>query len=203
MSEATDFWSANQVGGPYDTLEKSRKGLAARAALFPALEQLMPTAFSGVTVLDYGCGPGHDTIQFAENRNFVFYTDVSPLAIRYTLERIKAHNLQRQTAYIKPFQFVDVDYIHCAGVLHHIEEPLPVLQHFRRLLHVSGAARVMIYDGDRSQHSQSKVPVTYWWGEAEFTLLAEEAGFDVEYLGSYECSAVWRPNCYAACYRLT
>ena len=62
--------------------------------------------------------------------------------------------------------------------------------------------RVMIYDGDRSKHTNSKVPITIWWTEKEFTYLAFMAGFGADYVGSYECSAPWRPDCFAACYSL-
>jgi 2-polyprenyl-3-methyl-5-hydroxy-6-metoxy-1,4-benzoquinol methylase len=98
---------------------------------------------------------------------------------------------------------VKADHIHCAGVLHHTEDPERILRDFRRMLNPGGEARVMIYDGDRSTHSQSEVPITEWWTEDEFTDMCHTAAFRAEYVGGYDCSAPWRPDCMAACYRLT
>jgi 2-polyprenyl-3-methyl-5-hydroxy-6-metoxy-1,4-benzoquinol methylase len=96
-----------------------------------------------------------------------------------------------------------VDHIHCAGVLHHTEDPEAILLGFRRWIKPDGEARVMIYDGDRSVTTQSLVPITLWWTEQQFTEMSKTAGFDAEYVGGYDCSAPWRPDCVAACYRLT
>ena len=81
--------------------------------------------------------------------------------------------------------------------------PAAILTGFRHLLKRGGEARVMIYDGDRSTISQSKVPITRWWTEDQFTEMCAAAGFDADYVGGYDCSAPWRPDCMAACYRLT
>lgn len=60
-----------------------------------------------------------------------------------------------------------------------------------------------MYDGKRSEHTQSLVPITEWWTPDEFVKIAAEAGWEATYTGSYECSAEWRPNCWAACFLLT
>ena len=42
----------------------------------------MPVVQKGKTILDYGCGPGHDTLLFCLNgAGHVFYYDISPLAL--------------------------------------------------------------------------------------------------------------------------
>lgn len=199
---ATDFWQEHQVGGPYETLADSLKALEDRELLYPYLYELMPVSFPGKTILDYGCGPGHDTILFLRNKaKKVYFADVSWQALQTTNDRLKMHDL-RERAYpiLLPDFLPKVDHIHCAGVLHHCEDPLGILKQFRLL---GADVSIMVYDGEISEISQSAVPITEWWNRKEFKALALAAGFNVEYVGSYPCSAEWRPNCYAACYSLT
>lgn len=170
---------------------------------YPTLLDLMPVEFPGKTVLDYGCGPGHDTILFCQHgAGHVFYSDISPLALEIVDQRLEMHGLADHASPHPLMSNVKVDHIHCAGVLHHIEKPLDVLKALRHRLHSSGDARVMIYDGDRSEHTQSKVPITHWWSETTFRVMCDVAGFDACQIGHYECSAPWRKNCVAACYHL-
>jgi len=202
------FWSEHQVGGPFDTVEASEAALNARALLFPDLERLMPTSKPGLTVLDYGCGPGHDTVRFLENgAQFVFYADTSPLALQTTAQRLRLHGLDANAEPIlvpdgKPPNLPRVDHIHCAGVLHHATLPALILNSFQRSLRPDAEARVMVYDGERSPHTQSKVPVTHWWTHDQVKSLALYAGLFAEYVGGYPCPAEWRPDCEAACFRM-
>ena len=201
---ATEFWYENQVGGPYANLDDSQAALLERIQMYPTLLDLMPVIHPGKTVLDYGCGPGHDTLLFCLNgAGHVFYYDVSPLALEYTDARLDMHGLADRASPVERPWIPMVDHIHCAGVLHHTADPMSILKDFHRLLRPEGELRVMIYDGDRSTHTKSKVPITKWWRETEFKHMAYIAGFDTDYMGSYECSAPWRPNCFAACYRMT
>lgn len=199
------FWTDNQVGGPYPTLEESQAALAERQLLYPTLLELMPVDHPDETVLDYGCGPGHDTILFCQHgAGHVFYYDISPLALEIVDARLEMHGLADRASPSQQARLpIDVDHIHCAGVLHHTENPGAILNGFRHLLKPGGEARVMIYDGDRSKVTQSKVPITRWWTETQFTEMCASARFDAEYVGGYDCSAPWRKDCMAACYRLT
>jgi len=165
----------------------------------------MPVDQPGKTVLDYGCGPGHDTILFCQhNAKHVYYYDISPLALNITDVRLDLHGFRDMATPVEMlFDPARVDHIHCAGVLHHTEEPELILRSFRRRLRPDGEARVMVYDGDRSRITQSRVPITRWWTHKQFTEMAGDAGFRAEYVGGYDCSAEWRPECMAACYRLT
>lgn len=210
MSAAVEiFWGETVLAGPFRTAEESRASLHARLDMYPNLLELMPVDAPGLTVLDYGCGPGHDTLLYLTigQAKFVYYADISEKALRITDHRLRLHRLGRA----RPVAVADgglpalprVDRIHCAGVLHHTSNPQDILNSFWQALHPGGEVRLMVYDGERSQHTQSDVPITNWWTQDDVTGMAGRAGFSlVEYLGSYECSAPWRPNCYAACYRI-
>lgn len=202
MSSATDFWQEHQVGGPYSSLDESLAALRKRDELYPKLRELMPVHFPGKRILDFGCGPGHDTVQFLQHgAAHVWFADISWQALQTTSTRLELHNLLDQaSALFADDDLPSVDYAHCAGVLHHMHDPLTALVRLRRC---SPVARVMVYDGKMSEHSQSAVPITEWWTPKEFLDLASEAGWAGSYLGSYECSAEWRPNCFAACFLLT
>ncbi len=201
---STTFWATHQVGGPYVTLEESNQALDDRLAQYPTLYDLMPVEFPDQTVLDYGCGPGHDTILFCENgAGHVFYYDVSPLALDIVDARLDMHGLADHASAVTERHYIPkVDHVHCAGVLHHMDDPLGGLKDMRAALKYSGEGRVMIYDGDLSEKTNSDVPVTLWWTEDAFVRLCHMAGFKAEKVGVYECSARWRPNCFAACYVL-
>jgi SAM-dependent methyltransferase len=202
------FWAEHQVGGPYDTLEESEQALAARRALYPALELLMPTDQPGKTVLDYGCGPGHDTVQFLENgAEFVYYADASPLALLTTERRLQLHGFaDRAMPVLVPDgerpDLPKVDHVHCAGVLHHVTQPGRVLVALRMAMREGAELRLMVYDGGRSIPTQSEVPITRWWTQEQVLHMAERAVLQAEYVGGYPCEAEWRKGCYAACYRM-
>lgn len=204
----TTYWQEHQVGGPYPTLEESEAALEERERLYPFLYGLMPVKQPGKTVLDYGCGPGHDTILFLKNgAKRVYYFDISRQAITTTSERIRFYGFTNATNLLDhPPSFPEVDHLHCAGVIHHMADPVWELTELRSVLKDGGEARFMVYDGELSTHSQSDVPITEWWTPAEFMDLCVQAGWDgrrIEHVGSYPCSAEWRPDCYAACFKLT
>src|SRR5262245_11108849 len=163
---STEFWTENQVGGPYYTVTESSQALIDREEMYPELYDYMPVHFPEKTVLDYGCGPGHDTVLFCMyGAGHVFYYDISPLALHIVDARLEMHGLQNLASPVEKPWIPLVDHIHCAGVLHHTEDPMDILKSFKRLLKPGGECRVMIYDGDRSTKTQSKVPITMWWTE--------------------------------------
>jgi 2-polyprenyl-3-methyl-5-hydroxy-6-metoxy-1,4-benzoquinol methylase len=203
------FWQEHVLAGPYASIEESRASLHARLNAYPKLLELMPIEHPFQTVLDFGCGPGHDVLLMLTLGRVqrVYYADISRRALEITTHRLELHGLRDRGI---PLELEEgetpilprVDQIHCAGVLHHTANPGAILRAFRKALRPEGVASVMVYDGERSEHTQSDVPITRWWRQAELAELAEAAGFTVEYRGSYACSAPWRPSCYAACYAL-
>jgi SAM-dependent methyltransferase len=203
------FWAEHQVGGPYDTFEASMEALNQRAALYPTLDELMPTDCEDMTVLDFGCGPGHDTILFLNGgARHVYYADISAQAIATTARRIALHGYPAACAspvIVRdhgPLKLPSADRVHCAGVLHHVTHPIRVLTALRRAVNPGGDLRLMVYAGDTSPHTQSDVPITRWWTREQMMTLAQAAGLDGRYVGSYPCPAPWRPDCDADCYWL-
>ena len=201
MSEATDFWQVHQVAECPPNREASVQMLLDRVMKFPGLLDLMPVNFPGKKILDFGCGPGHDTLCFLEyGAAHVWFVDISWQALDTTSRRLRYHGISDMaTALFADDDLPEVDHFHSAGVLHHMQDPLGALM---RLRLAANTGRVMVYDGEKSEHSTSLVPITEWWTHKQFIKMCAEAEWAAEYVGSYECSAEWRPNCWAACYAL-
>lgn len=108
----------------------------------------------GKVVLDYGCGPGHDLVGFAEysSPRRLIGMDVSATSIREARDRLALHrgNVELLTLDPEeqqiPLADASVDYIHCSGVLHHMADPERILREFRRILRPDGELRIMVYN---------------------------------------------------------
>jgi SAM-dependent methyltransferase len=104
-------------------------------------------------VLDYGCGPGHDLVGFAEygNARRIVGIDVSPSSLEEARARLTLHpgpvefHLADPREARLPLEDGSVDYVHCSGVLHHILDPAPVIREFYRVLRPGGRGRIMVY----------------------------------------------------------
>jgi SAM-dependent methyltransferase len=111
---------------------------------------------NGLTVLDYGCGPGHDLVGFAAYSPgaTLIGMDVSRTSLDQARERLALHDAKAMICPIDerdarlPLESASVDYIHCSGVLHHVPDPVGVLRELRRLLRPDGRMRLMIYNYD-------------------------------------------------------
>jgi SAM-dependent methyltransferase len=104
-------------------------------------------------VLDYGCGVGIEALQYARSGNEVVVADISRenvrLAIRVLdLEGFQAGAFQITEDHLINWMFGPFDVIHCAGVLHHIPEPLPVVEAMHEQLVDGGELRLMVYSDE-------------------------------------------------------
>jgi SAM-dependent methyltransferase len=142
----------------FTTREESLEYLAWRNAQYPPFEELMPTkGWDGKVVLDYGCGPGHDVVGFAEfsNASKIYGMDISAASVAEARKRLQLHkhphveiiHLQEEENKI-PLPDNSVDYIHSCGVIHHIENPVPILKEFNRILKKDGKVRLLLYNYD-------------------------------------------------------
>ena len=100
-------------------------------------------------VLDYGCGVGLEALQYAKRDNRVWLADISNSNLLLA-ERVLALNgylcegkiLLKEPPVQQAKRF---DVIHCAGVLHHIPEPVPVVETMASWLRHDGELRLMVY----------------------------------------------------------
>jgi SAM-dependent methyltransferase len=185
------------------TAEQSLALLVHRNATYPGVLDLMPTVYPDKTIIDFGCGPGHDTIRFLLTGSaFVLALDVSPKAIAMTQARARAHGVEdRLHAAVVggPMGLLAADHIHTAGVIHHIPRPVSALKHLRRCLKPDAEIRMMVYSAESDFYQRiaggdpalfarladGDAPVTVAWTNEEVVELAAKANLNATYIGSY------------------
>lgn len=93
----------------------------------------------GKMVLDWGCGVGIEALQYARAGNAVSPADIVPENVHLAQRVLNLFGfsvLGYQPKY---------DVIHCAGVLHHVPNPLDVMDDFCHRLYADGEVRLMLY----------------------------------------------------------
>jgi len=205
-AENAAHWGNHQVQ-MFDadvTAEQSADAIEQRFAAYPGAKELLPCDHQG-DVLDYGCGPGHDTIAFLLNgAQHVYAADVSWLGLSMLHDRLLVHGLlDRCTLMLVPesggWTPPPVDHVMCAGVLHHVSDPVAALERMRRALRSGGEVRLMVYEADSFLYRSvcgsdpeafrricdSGAPIARAWTKREVADLAKAAGLRATYLGSY------------------
>jgi len=154
----TNYWSGHTVLADQVQFANSADSLESfcqRNWQYSGYLDLMPVeGFDDLSILDYGCGPGHDLVGFAEfsNAERIVGVDVSPRSVDIATQRLELHSKRVEIFLVSELdplsRFGDgtFDYIHCSGVLHHLANPREVLKEFRRILRSGGRARVMVYN---------------------------------------------------------
>lgn len=152
------------------TIERTREAWK-RAAAFSAsketqyVEHAQVQEFiehAGEKVLEYGCGGGSDALSYLRRKCRVWYADVVPENVgaagaRITLAGLQAqaHPITLEASWPIPLAGNTMDVVSAHGVLHHIEDPAPVLAEFFRLLHPGGRLYVMLYTETlRAEHAK-------------------------------------------------
>lgn len=106
---------------------------------------------TGMSILDYGCGIGIESLQYARGGNIVNIADIVPANVRVAKRTLKLNGhrpaeeivLKQKQPLIMPTK---VDVVHCNGVLHHIREPVPVVKAWSQYaLAKGGELRLMLY----------------------------------------------------------
>jgi ubiquinone/menaquinone biosynthesis C-methylase UbiE len=151
-----DYWSRYTVAAePVLGRERSLAHLTWRNLQYPGYQELMPTTGAdGLSVLDYGCGPGHDLVGFSEfsRPTQLIGMDVSPLALQMAKDRLGQHNSNAEMVLISegdvslPLGDDRIDLIHSSGVLHHTPNCDFILREFHRILKPGGECRIMVYN---------------------------------------------------------
>lgn len=218
------YWAHHQVAhfGPNVTTEESQAALDDRNSQYPGLLDLLPCNAPGKTILDFGCGPGHDTLMYLQNgARHVYAADVSWQGLNSLRYRLTAHGLlDRCTLMLVPENSDScpppVDEVLAAGVLHHCSDPVATLHRLASGLRFPGSILVMVYSAESwwyqvehggdperfRQNADGGAPIARAWTPLEFRALAREAGLDATHLGGYRSSVEPEGPGLSACYRL-
>ena len=119
--------------------------------------ELMPVSgFDGLSVLDFGCGPGYDLVGFSTQskpRRLVGI-DVSRSSLAEAKARLELHGAEFELFHHDvangplPIADASIDLVHSSGVLHHMPDMAPALSELRRVLKPGGSAQFMVYHRD-------------------------------------------------------
>lgn len=161
MTEIQDhikkYWTQHNVTNHFDfsSVKDSLDFFDWRNKCYLYYQDLMPTHHADdKVVLDYGCGPGHDLVGFTINSKpkRLIAADVSTSSLKQAEKRLNLHNTPVEIIEIPanrttiPLENHSVDLIHSSGVLHHTDDPLQILQEFRRILKPNGTLQIMVYN---------------------------------------------------------
>lgn len=156
----TDHWTDHNVTfhENFITREDSLNFIHWRNSIYLFYDELMPCkGFDNQVVVDYGCGPGHDTVGLIEDSKpkKVYAVDISTTSLQETKKRVKLHTqnedlvhcmlIKDDTASL-PIESNSVDYVHSSGVLHHTPNETEILQELFRIMKKGGMARIMMYN---------------------------------------------------------
>jgi SAM-dependent methyltransferase len=156
---AEQYWTRHNITlhHVFASVEESLNFIEWRNIQHPYYAELMPVGgWNGKTVLDYGCGPGHDLIGFAEQNHQLrlIGMDVSPTSLAETELRLGLHGKEAELVRIGendpqlPLPDGSIDVIHSSGVLHHTPDPERIMREFARVLKPDGVAQIMVYNCD-------------------------------------------------------
>jgi SAM-dependent methyltransferase len=158
-NSSSQYWTRHNVTSHqnFSCIEESLEYFHWRNDQYFNYIELMPVdGCNGKTVLDYGCGPGHDLIGFGTYSKCkrLVGVDVSPSSLAESEARINLHGIHAETVLIPndttrlPFEDASFDHIHSSGVLHHTPDPLAILKELKRVLSPGGTVHVMVYNYD-------------------------------------------------------
>ncbi len=115
-------------------------------------------------VLEYGCGGGADAMSYLRRGCTVWYVDIVPANVEAARRRIeqaglngRAYGLAIDESARIPIAGHYFDVVSSHGVLHHIEDPAPVVREFHRLLRPGGLLYVMLYTEHLRAHFDAAV----------------------------------------------
>jgi SAM-dependent methyltransferase len=161
-SQIAEFWSGHTVKSDgFRSAWESARYLEWRFSEYPLFRQFMGLwgDHAGEVVLDYGCGPGNDTVGLTlySGADLVIGADVSPTALGISKQRLERHRVDPARVRLLllsesnpaiPLEDESVDYVHSAGVIHHTSSPRDVVSELYRVLKHDGRASIMVYNAD-------------------------------------------------------
>jgi ubiquinone/menaquinone biosynthesis C-methylase UbiE len=153
------YWTGHNVTlhRAFSSPEASLADFHWRNAQYFRYIDLMPVAGAdGLTVLDFGCGPGYDLVGFASQSRpqRLIGIDVSQSSLAEAKSRLELHGAKPELHHHDvlraplPLPNASVDLVHSSGVLHHMPTIEPALKELRRILKPGGRAQFMVYHTD-------------------------------------------------------
>lgn len=151
------YWTDHNVTSHrrFSSIEDSVNYFHWRNAQYFRYIDLMPVnGADGLSVLDFGCGPGHDLVGFGvfSKPARLIGCDVSANSLSEAAERLSLHSINaeilHQDVHVAPLPLDTqcLDLIHSSGVLHHMRQPHLAFAEFRRILKPGGRLQIMVYN---------------------------------------------------------
>lgn len=109
---------------------------------------------TGKDVIEWGSGCGLEALELARRGNRVTVADIFPQNVDLAARVLRLHGFDAHIKVIgKSPPFVPdspgrYDVFYSSGVLHHIPEPVPVMQRAHQLLRPGGQVRLMVYSDE-------------------------------------------------------
>lgn len=108
--------------------------------------------WNGKRVLDYGCGSGIDSVEFARNGAIVTAVDITDNAMSLTKALAEEAGVRLIVLKVNgqaiPFKDETFDCIYSFGCLHHIPDAERTLKGMHRVLKIGGTIMAMLYHRD-------------------------------------------------------
>jgi SAM-dependent methyltransferase len=155
---SASYWTSHMVAeDDWFNAEASMEHFLWRNAQYPGYIELMPVnEADGLTVVDYGCGPGHDLVGFSEFSKpaRLIGIDVSRTALSASERRLALHGKKAELIHIQEnsneisIETGSIDLVHSSGVLHHVKNLEAALKDISRILKKGGKFQVMVYNYD-------------------------------------------------------
>lgn len=155
LDSVAQYWTRHNVTShqEFTSAKDSIDAFHWRNSQYANYIRLMPVeGFDGRTVLDFGCGPGHDLVGFGLYSRCakLVGVDVSASSVLEARARLALHDIRAEVACLSPgaaLPFADAtfDHVHSSGVLHHVEDPVGALRELKRVLKPGGNMHVMVY----------------------------------------------------------
>lgn len=164
MNKVDIFWNKHTMKRGikmfYQNVHDSDTALIIREQPYSLARQLVGPYETYDTVLDYGCGPGHDVIGFLKNTSTkkIIAFDISKKSLTILKHRLSLYGKSFERK-VKILQGSDenptikvkhdsVDHVNCIGVLQHCSFPQEIIDEFYRVLKPNGTATIMVYNRD-------------------------------------------------------
>jgi 2-polyprenyl-3-methyl-5-hydroxy-6-metoxy-1,4-benzoquinol methylase len=144
------------------------------------------TSSAGKSVLDIGCGNGYVLAQYAKYGARVSGIDLTQTALRLTRARFDLGGLEvdlKQTDGDRiPYPDATFDIVCSMGVLHHIENPRPMIEEIRRVLKPGGTVIIMLYHRHSWKYQvvlrAKRILDPRYWGKSQAEALNFNDGAD-------------------------